>query len=80
MHPADANVLATSWILASRLRSATMLWSGRSADSLPTDRRDLDGIGRILGYKPDTTTELEEEWLAASRKSRRVFERLFFGA
>lgn len=70
--------LAHSWILASQLRSALKLWSGRNSDVLPADRDDLDGIGRILGRKADTTTELEAEWFAAARKSRRIFEELFY--
>lgn len=75
---ADAQILSHSWRLASKLRSAQMLWSGRSTDQLPADRVELDGIGRILGRPPATTTELEQDWFAAARKSRQVFERLFY--
>ncbi|MBT1035156.1 bifunctional [glutamine synthetase] adenylyltransferase/[glutamine synthetase]-adenylyl-L-tyrosine phosphorylase [Canibacter sp. lx-45] len=76
---ADATTLIKSWQLASELRSAQMLWAGRNSDTLPQDRHDLEGVGRILDYKPGTTTALEEAWFALSRKSRRIFEREFYG-
>ncbi len=71
--------LAAAWRLASRLRSANTLLSGQTSDVLPTDRKKLDGIGRLLGYPPRSATQVEEDWLGASRRARRVFEKLFYG-
>ncbi|WP_456285660.1 bifunctional [glutamine synthetase] adenylyltransferase/[glutamine synthetase]-adenylyl-L-tyrosine phosphorylase [Microbacterium sp. JZ70] len=76
---ADASQLAAAWRLAARLRSANTLYSGNTSDVLPTDRRALDGIGRILEYPPYSANDVEEDWLRASRRSRKVFERLFYG-
>ena len=76
---ADAERLREAWRLASRLRSANTLLTGRTSDVLPTDRRALDGIGRLLGYPPRSATAVEEDYLAATRRARRVFERLFYG-
>ena len=76
---APAARLADAWTLASRLRSANTLWTGRTSDVLPTDRRQLDGIARMLGYAPGSATEIEERYMATTRRARRVFEKLFYG-
>jgi glutamate-ammonia-ligase adenylyltransferase len=75
----DCKKLEASWTLASRIRSAVKLWSGRASDTLPVARDELEGIAGVLGMPPARTTELEEAWLAASRRARAVFEREFFG-
>lgn len=74
-----ADKLASAWRLASRLRSAHTLLSGQTSDVLPADRRALDGIGRLLEYPPRSATAVEEAWMRASRRARRVFEKLFYG-
>lgn len=74
-----AEKLAAAWRLASRLRSANTLLSGQTSDVLPADRSKLDGIGRILELPPRSATLVEEQWLAAARRARRVFEKLFYG-
>ena len=79
IEPAQAELLAEAWNLASRLRSASTLWTGRASDVLPTDRRQLDGIARLLGYAAGSATALEEQYLATTRRARRVFEKLFYG-
>lgn len=75
----DANVLEAAWILASRVRSAAVLWTNKTSDVLPHDRRQLEGIARILNYPNFSATALEQDYLAATRRARAVFERLFFG-
>ena len=74
----DALVLAEAWTLASRVRSASVLWSNKRTDVLPTDRRQLEGIARILEYPAGGAARLEEDYLAFTRRARMVFERLFF--
>ncbi|MET0734412.1 MAG: bifunctional [glutamine synthetase] adenylyltransferase/[glutamine synthetase]-adenylyl-L-tyrosine phosphorylase [Microbacterium sp.] len=76
---ASADRLAEAWRLASRLRSANTILSGQTSDVLPADRRRLDGIGRLLEYPPRSATRVEEDYLGATRRSRRVFEKLFYG-
>jgi glutamate-ammonia-ligase adenylyltransferase len=76
---ASAEHLEAAWRLASRLRSANTLLSGQTSDVLPADRKRLDGIGRLLGYPPRSATAVEEDYLAATRRSRRDFEKLFYG-
>ena len=75
----DAKVLEAAWILASRVRSASVLWANKRTDVLPADRRQLEGIARILNYPPFSATQLEQDYLATTRRARAVFERLFFG-
>ncbi|MFV0433496.1 MAG: bifunctional [glutamine synthetase] adenylyltransferase/[glutamine synthetase]-adenylyl-L-tyrosine phosphorylase [Leucobacter sp.] len=77
--PHDVDCLEESWILASQVRSALKLWTGRASDVLPTDWRELEGIVTLLDLPWGRTTELEERWFAASRRARAVFEREFFG-
>jgi len=75
----DARVLSEAWLLASRLRSASVLWANKSSDVLPSDRRQLEGMARILEYPRGSASMLEEDYLAFTRRSRMVYERLFFG-
>ncbi|GAA1467650.1 bifunctional [glutamine synthetase] adenylyltransferase/[glutamine synthetase]-adenylyl-L-tyrosine phosphorylase [Microbacterium thalassium] len=77
--PSDAERLSSAWRLASRLRSANTLLSGQTSDVLPTDRVRLDGIGRLLEYPPRSATQVEEAYMGATRRARRVFEKLFYG-
>ncbi|MEU4388628.1 bifunctional [glutamine synthetase] adenylyltransferase/[glutamine synthetase]-adenylyl-L-tyrosine phosphorylase [Promicromonospora sp. NPDC023805] len=79
----DAEVLLEAWRLASRLRSAIVLWSGRTTgsgvDQLPHDSHALTGLARLLG-DVGTGPELEELYLRLARRARGVMERVFYGA
>ncbi len=75
---ADASTLRAAWHIASRVRSAATLLTNRSSDALPADQRALEGISRILGYPPRSANIVEHDYLAATRRSRAVFERLFY--
>ncbi|ROS73053.1 glutamate-ammonia-ligase adenylyltransferase [Cellulomonas sp. PhB143] len=78
----DAQTLLEAWTLASRLRSAVVLASGRTggrgADLLPHDRRELAGLARIIGLDGGGA-DLEELYLRRARRARAVMERLFYG-
>ncbi|WP_295011062.1 bifunctional [glutamine synthetase] adenylyltransferase/[glutamine synthetase]-adenylyl-L-tyrosine phosphorylase [uncultured Microbacterium sp.] len=71
--------LRAAWLLSSRLRSAITLLGGQTKDLLPSDDRELDGVGRILGYPDRSGLAVEEEYLAVTRRARRDFEKLFYG-
>ncbi|QAY71346.1 bifunctional [glutamine synthetase] adenylyltransferase/[glutamine synthetase]-adenylyl-L-tyrosine phosphorylase [Xylanimonas protaetiae] len=79
----DAASLTDAWTLASRLRSAVVLWSGRvtgaQADVLPHDRLALAGVARLLG-DVGTGSDLEDHYLRTARRARTVMERVFYGA
>lgn len=82
LDPADAVVLREAWVLASGIRNAAVLWSGRvggtHGDLLPVDRHDLAGVSRILDYPAGAASDLEEDYLRASRRCRQVVERVFY--
>jgi glutamate-ammonia-ligase adenylyltransferase len=75
----DASRLRDAWLLASRARSAITLWSSKTADVLPTDRQQLDGVARLLEYPPGSASQLEEDYLRTTRLARHVFELEFYG-
>jgi len=75
----DAEKLRAAWILASRIRSAMTLWANRTTDVLPVERRQLEGVARLLEYPPGSAAQLEEDYLATTRRARAVFERNFYG-
>ncbi|WP_437584987.1 bifunctional [glutamine synthetase] adenylyltransferase/[glutamine synthetase]-adenylyl-L-tyrosine phosphorylase [Paramicrobacterium sp. CJ85] len=77
--PEEAEPLRESWLFCSRLRSAMTLWLNRTTDVLPTDRRQLAGVARILDYPPAAAGELEEDYFAITRRARRIFEQSFYG-
>lgn len=74
----DAEKLRAAWIFASRVRSAMTLWTAKTADVLPTDRQQLEGIAHLLEYPPGSASTLEEDYLRVTRLARSVFERHFY--
>jgi glutamate-ammonia-ligase adenylyltransferase len=80
--PDCAEVLTDAWDLASRVRDALVLWTGRAggsqADVLPHDRQVLTGVAAVLGYESGSGQELEDAWLRASRRARTVVEDTFY--
>ena len=74
---ADSRVLEDAWIMASRVRSAQVLALDKASDELPIDRYKLEAIARVLEFEPGSASELEERYLAVTRRSRAVFQKLF---
>ncbi|GGI12175.1 bifunctional [glutamine synthetase] adenylyltransferase/[glutamine synthetase]-adenylyl-L-tyrosine phosphorylase [Isoptericola cucumis] len=78
----DAAQLRDAWVLASRLRSAVVLWSGRTTgpqvDVLPHDARSLTGVAGLLG-DVGNGGEVEDLYLRTARRARAVVERVFYG-
>ncbi|MDR2703581.1 MAG: bifunctional [glutamine synthetase] adenylyltransferase/[glutamine synthetase]-adenylyl-L-tyrosine phosphorylase [Cellulomonadaceae bacterium] len=86
----DAEVLNQAWSLASRLRSAIVLSNGKATggagDVLPHNRRDLTGVAATMaGYDKNgrslwlTAQQIEDMYLKAARRARRIAEQQFFG-
>jgi glutamate-ammonia-ligase adenylyltransferase len=75
----DAAALAASWRLATRIRNAVVLLRGRSSDVLPAKQAELAAVARILGYSPDASQDLVEDYRRTARRARAVMERLFYG-
>ena len=82
LDPSDAQTLLHAWDMATRIRAANVLASGRMSgvklDVLPRDSVELRGFAAILGYGSGGLTALEEEWLRAGRQARDVMERVFW--
>ncbi|MGN6273272.1 MAG: bifunctional [glutamine synthetase] adenylyltransferase/[glutamine synthetase]-adenylyl-L-tyrosine phosphorylase [Protaetiibacter sp.] len=76
----DADRLRAAWLIASRARSAMTLWTAKTADVLPTDRRALEGVARLMEYPPHSASRLDDDYLRTTRLARQVFERLFYGS
>ncbi|MEY4312510.1 MAG: hypothetical protein RLZZ319_19 [Actinomycetota bacterium] len=77
---ADGTALREAWLLASRIRSAVVLVTGKASDIVPVNRDELEGVARILRYPAGRGADLENDYLRTTRLSRQVFERLFFPA
>jgi glutamate-ammonia-ligase adenylyltransferase len=76
---ADTQTLTAAWLLASRIRDAVMLVRGRPSDTLPTSPVDLAVVARVLGYPPDGSQDLAQDWRRSARQARAVVERIFYG-
>jgi glutamate-ammonia-ligase adenylyltransferase len=75
----DAETLRAAYRTAGRLRDAIVLWRGRPSDAVPSDLREADGIGRIVGQQPGQGAELHEGYLRQARRARAVVESVFYG-
>ena len=75
---ADAEVLREAYRFCEQARNRWWLVGSdpTSADALPARPADLLRLARSMGTTPG---ELREEYLRATRRSRRVVERLFYG-
>ncbi|MEO8263624.1 MAG: bifunctional [glutamine synthetase] adenylyltransferase/[glutamine synthetase]-adenylyl-L-tyrosine phosphorylase [Pseudolysinimonas sp.] len=75
----DVGKLRSAWLMASRARSAMTLWTAKTADVLPVDRQQLEGVARLMEYPVGGASRLEEDYLRTTRLARQVFEREFYG-
>jgi len=75
---ADVETMAKAWRFASRLRNASVLWRGRPVDALPSDLRDADGIGRIVGRQAGSGDELAEVYMRLARRARTAVNLSFY--
>ena len=75
----DCQRLVDAWTLASQIRNAIMLSSGRASDSVPTDFRTLGRVAHLLHYPPLDHGALLEDYRRLTRRARQVMERLFYG-
>ncbi|MEC4017221.1 bifunctional [glutamine synthetase] adenylyltransferase/[glutamine synthetase]-adenylyl-L-tyrosine phosphorylase [Streptomyces sp. H27-D2] len=76
----EAAILDEAWVLASRVRNAVMLVRARQGDTFPSDARELEAVGRYLGYAPGHIGEMLEDYRRTTRRARAVMEELFYGA
>ena len=74
--------LVAAWILASRLRSAIVLGTGRASGPrsqvLPIQIREIRLVGRLVGLSAGRERELEDLYRRSARHARAVAERIVF--
>ena len=78
----DGGELIAAWILASRLRSAIVLGTGRASGPrsqvLPIQIREIRLVGRLIGLGAGRERELEDLYRRSARHARSVAERIVF--
>ena len=75
----DAEILESAWRLAGKIRNAIVMWTGKNSDVLPSARPELEAIARWCGYEPGQASAFEENYLCLTRRTRAIFEHLFYG-
>ena len=75
----DAAALAAAWRLATRISDAVVLVRGRASDVLPARQAELAAVAAVLGYPPEASQDLGQDYRRAARRARAVMERLFYG-
>lgn len=79
----QSETLIQAWILASRIRAANTLVTGRLSgpklDVLPRSVAEQVQVGRLLGYAPGSERDLEEAYLRLARRARVITEEVFYG-
>ena len=75
----DSATLVRAWTLASEIRNAIMLVKSSMSDLLPADYTELSAVTYLMGYRSDKAGVLEEDYLRATRRARKVMERIFYG-
>jgi len=75
----DAGALTAASRLAARIRNAVTLVRGRDGDSVPTSQPELGSVARLLGYAPDASQDLVQDYRRTARRARAVMERVFYG-
>ncbi|MGI8700164.1 MAG: bifunctional [glutamine synthetase] adenylyltransferase/[glutamine synthetase]-adenylyl-L-tyrosine phosphorylase [Nocardioidaceae bacterium] len=76
--PGQAQALAESWRLATRLRNASMLVRGRQSDTLPTASREDAGVAWLCGYGPSGGGRLVDDYRRTARRAAQVVEAVFW--
>ncbi|HSQ38503.1 MAG TPA: bifunctional [glutamine synthetase] adenylyltransferase/[glutamine synthetase]-adenylyl-L-tyrosine phosphorylase [Acidimicrobiia bacterium] len=76
---ADTEAWRAAYRLCARVRNRLFLQAGRVRDSLPADPAEVTRLARSLGYGANPRAALREDYRRATRRSRRAFERIFFG-
>src|SRR5699024_9547318 len=75
----DSAQLAAAWTMATEVRSAVMLFRGRTAEALPVEHTELEATARLLGYAAGTGHDLKDDYLRTTRHARAVMEQRFYG-
>lgn len=69
--------LVEAWTLATRVRNALTLTTGRASDVLPDEQRALDRVARLVGYPAARSRALLEDHQRIAGRAREVVDALF---
>ena len=72
-------LLTDSYSFLMRVRNRLFFIAGRPVDVLPTKPEELEALGVAMGFSDQPRQELEEEYLRATRRVRRICEPLIYG-
>ena len=75
----DAEALGSAWRRVSRTRNAITLVRGKPSDQLPSNVTERRAVASILGYAPDASDEMVNDYLRATRHAHAIVERVFWG-
>ncbi len=75
----DADMLTEAWLLVSRIRNLSTLVRGKPSDQLPRETGELTAVSLLLGYAPDQSDALVNDYLRVTRRAHGVVERVFWG-
>jgi glutamate-ammonia-ligase adenylyltransferase len=76
----DARTLTAAWLLATRVRNATMLVRGKPADQIPGSGREALAVAGLCGFAGETDPgEFLDHYRRTTRHARDVVERVFYG-
>ena len=75
----DAQTLRQAWLLASSVRDALMLLRARPGDLLPSDVNEMAALATVMGVKGAAVSQVRDDYLRVTRRSRAVMERIFYG-
>jgi glutamate-ammonia-ligase adenylyltransferase len=77
MSAEEHDALVDAWTLATRVRNALMLTTGRASDVLPDEQRALDRVARLVGYPAARSRALLEDHQRIAGRAREVVDTLF---
>src|SRR5699024_8134041 len=75
----DSAQLAAAWTMATEVRSAVMLFRGRTAEALPVEHTALEATARLLCYAAANGDELEVVYPRTTRDAGAVIGQRFCG-
>jgi len=75
----DADALAESWRLVSRIRNAVVLMRNKPAESMVEQASERAGVAHLLGYGMDDSERMMDDYRRTTRHARQVVERVFWG-
>ncbi|MEA2447574.1 MAG: [glutamine synthetase] adenylyltransferase / [glutamine synthetase]-adenylyl-L-tyrosine [Actinomycetota bacterium] len=74
-----AQRLRSSYLFLSEVRNKLFLLTGRPTDALPVKPEELEALGIALGFRDQPRQEVEENYLRATRRARKVAEKVIYG-